>query len=60
MATARQNITGWAGQVGADVGGPRPAEGESSKDFGRSLRNAFADLWRHARFAFEAREGSLQ
>jgi hypothetical protein len=60
MATARQNITGWAGHVGADVGGPRPAEGESAKDFGRTLRSAFAVLGRHARLAFEAREGRLQ
>ena len=66
MDTTRQNITGWAEQVCADIGRLRPAEGERSKDFGRRLRSASAELRRHARFligdveAFEAREGRLQ
>jgi len=62
----RQNITAWAEQVCADIGRLRPAEGESSKDFGRRLRSASAELRRHARVligdveVFEAREGRLQ
>lgn len=65
MATARQNIAGRAEQVCASVGRLRPAEGESSKVFGRRFRSASAELRRHTRFligdveAFETREGWL-
>lgn len=66
MTTTRQNIIAWAEQVCADIGRLRPAEGESSKDFGRRLRSASAELRLHARVligdveVFEAREGRLQ
>ena len=66
MAATRQNSTGWAKQVCAEIAGLRPAKGESPKDFGRRLRSASPDLRRHTRFllgdveAFEASEGSLQ
>jgi hypothetical protein len=65
MATARQDITGQAEQVCASIDRLRPAEGESSKVFGRRFRSASAELRRHAGFligddeAFETREGWL-
>ncbi len=66
MTATRQTITGWAEQVCAALGRLRPAEGESSKDFGRRLRSTSGELRRHARVligdveAFESPEGRLQ